>query len=306
MRYNWKGGEAMNVRHSLILSLSLLFFLLFPTIGVAEKGVNQAEGDGKPAEKNVVDTKKGSKKEESSGNSKPGISNNENAGINNNRPEMPKVDKEQKVVVPHKEKQSEPSNKLPAQANEKAKKVRLEKTDKRKNSNSNQPIHNKSESKKRSEVVIKSDNPEPSKKVPKEQLTVNMANKLDDSSKKSPTLSQFNNATVKANGDLPMENLPEQIPESESPEFFISQTKPSGSNVKGQSSDQKVSSKSIFDLIAGSLEDTQVNFLQPYVMRQHIYRDQWVNAPPAPPPENALFSNKYIKLYDTEKGANLK
>ncbi|NLP52864.1 hypothetical protein [Bacillus sp. RO1] len=275
----------MNVRHSLILSLSLLFLLLFPTIGDAEKGTHQSEGNGKPAEKNVVDSKRGSKKEETTGNTYAEIPNNENTRANYSNAELPKADKKPEVALPHKERQSEPSNKLHAQANKKAKKVRLEKTEKSKKSNSNQPVHNKSESKKPSEVVKK----EPSKKVRKEQLIVNMANKLDGRSNKSPTLSQVNNVTVKANGELPMEDLPEQFPESESPEFFISQTKPSGSNAKGQSSDQKVSSTSIFDLIAGSLEDIQVNFLQPYVMRQHIYRDQWVNAPPAPPPENALF-----------------
>lgn len=289
MRYNWKGGEAMNVRHSLILSLSLLFLLLFPTIGVAEKGANQAEGNGKPAEKTVIDSKEDSKKEETPGISKPENSNNENARVNNSKATMPKPDKKSEVVVPQKVKQAEPSNKLPAQANEKAKKVRLEKTDKSKKSNPNQPIHNKSESKKPSEVVKKNVGPEPIKKIRKEQLTDTSANELDDSLKESPKLSQVNTARVEANGDSPMKDLPEQFPESESPEFFITQTKPSGNNGKGHSSDQKVSSKSIFDLIAESLEEIQVNFLQPYVMRQHIYRDQWVNAPPAPPPENALF-----------------
>ncbi|WP_226681411.1 hypothetical protein [Sutcliffiella horikoshii] len=276
----------MNVRHSLILSLSLLFLLFFPTIGVAEKGAIQAEGNGKPAEKNVMDSQKDSKKEETTGNSKPGNSNNENARVNNSKAELPNADKKPEVVVPHKVKQSEPSNKLPAQANEKGKKVRLEKTEKIKKSNPNQPIHKESESKKPSEVVKKNVGPEPSKKVRKEQLP-----DTSDSVIKSPTLSEVDTAKVEANGDLPIEGLPEQkFPESESPEIFISQTKPSGSNAKGHSSDQKVSSKSIFDLIAGSLEEIQVNFLQPYVMRQHIYRNQWVNAPPAPPPENALFS----------------
>ncbi len=283
----------MNVRNSMILSLFFLCFLLFPNIGVAEKGANQAEGNGKSAEKNVVVSNNDPNKDIHAASRKAETTRYENANATHKRAEFQKIDKANKpeINVPQKESQPDPRNesskKLPAQASEKAKEARLEK---RKEANSNQPIHKMSESKKPSEVVEKTVSLELDKKVQKEQQKNNSAYKSDDISEESLKSSGINTATEMDNGSSPIEeNLPEHFPETEATEFYISQTKPSGSNAKGQSSDQKLSSKSLYDLMADSLEEIRVNFLQPYVMRQHIYRDQWVNAPPAPPPENALF-----------------
>lgn len=284
----------MNVRNSLIFSLAFLFLLLLPTIGFAEKGANEADGNGKPAEKNVVDLKKTSKIAEPKDNGKSVSSRNENDKVTTSKAESPKADhsKKPELVSPHNEKQPEPSKKLPDQANEKAKEARMMKTEKGKKSNPNRPIHKVSKPKESSETVMISGGFEPVEQVQIEQLQDKSANRSDNSSAEEPSKNQeINSVTIEDNDDIPLENLPEQFPEKESQELFISQTKPSGSNSKGHSSDQKVSSKSIVDLIANSLEEIRVNFLQPYVMRQHIYRDQWVNAPPAPPPENALFSN---------------
>ncbi|KMJ59410.1 hypothetical protein AB685_00530 [Bacillus sp. LL01] len=285
----------MNVRNSLIFSLTFLFLLLFPTIGLAEKGATQGGGNEKAAEKNVVVPKMDLNKDVHTGSRKAENTRNENASptYNRNESQQPEKGKKPEIHVPQKERQHdtrpESSKKLPAQANEKAKEARLAKAEKRQVSNPTQPIHKMSESKKPSEVVEKNVGLEPENKVQMEQLKDSSANRLDDSSEKSLKSSGVDTATVEDNGYIPLEDLPEHFPESESPDLFISQTKPSGSNAKGHSYDQKVSSKSIFDLIACSLEEIRVNFLQPYVMRQHIYRDQWVNAPPAPPPENALF-----------------
>ncbi|TYS57737.1 hypothetical protein FZC74_15015 [Sutcliffiella horikoshii] len=280
----------MNVRNSLIFSLAFLFLLLFPTIGFAEKGANQAEGNGKPAEKHVVDLKKTSKIAESKGNGKSVSSRNENAKVTTSKAESSKADhsKKPELVSPHNEKQPEPSKKLPDQANEKAKEARMMKTEKVKKSNPNRPIHKVSKPKSETVMIIRGF--EPIEQVQIEHLQDSSANRSVNSfAKESLKNQEINSVNIVANDDIPLENLPEQFPKKESQELFISQTKPSGSNLKGQSSDQKVSSKSIVDLIANSLEEIRVNFLQPYVMRQHIYRDQWVNAPPAPPPENALF-----------------
>lgn len=286
----------MNVRNSMILSLFFLCFLLFPDIGVAEKRVNQAEGNGKPAEKSMVVSKSDSKLDVNSVIDKPETASNDKVSTSDVGAQKSKKSQRPDIVVPQKERQPDPwpksSKKLPAQASEKAKEARLEKTEKRKEANSNKPIHKMSETKKPSDVVEKTVSLEPGKKVRKEQLKDNLANRSDDNSEESLESNEINSATEVDNGSSPLEeDYPEDFPETEAPEFSISQAKPSGSIAKGQSSDQKVSSKSIFDLLSNSLEEIRVNFLQPYVMRQHIYRNQWVNAPPAPPPESALFSN---------------
>lgn len=73
----------MNVCNSLIFTLTFLFLLLLPTIGFAEKGANQADGNGKPAEENVVDLNKTSKKVEPKDNGKSVSSRKENAKVTN-------------------------------------------------------------------------------------------------------------------------------------------------------------------------------------------------------------------------------
>lgn len=277
----------MNVCNSLIFTLTFLFLLLLPTIGFAEKGANQADGNGKPAEENVVDLNKTSKKVEPKDNGKSVSSRKENAKVTTSKADH---SKKPELVLPPKAKQPEPSKKLPDQANEKAKEARMMKTEKGKKSNPNRSIHKVSKPKESSETVLISGGFEPVEQVQIEQLQDKSANRSDKSSAEEPSkIQEINSVTIEDHDDIPLENLPEQFPKKESQELFISQTKPSGSNSKGHSSDQKVSSKSNVDLIANSLEELRVNFLQPYVMKQHIYRDQWVNAPPAPPPENALF-----------------
>lgn len=286
----------MNVRHMSILPLLFLLILLVPTMVNAEKGGNKSEENGKAAPKNVVIPEVNSAKNPAKG--KVESLPKENARVENQQ--ATKVQKPE-VPLPQKKKQpeqkSQTSKELPTQANKKANEAQLRKTEKkqekRKNPNPISPIHKEDESKKPSVLVKMEVNPTLESKIRDDQgQKISKSSSHDTKGNSYSNFERTDNASSVDRKNSPWEDLPVQFPRSEPTEFFISQNNSAGiSNAKGSSADSKVSSKSMIDLLTGSLEEIRMNFLQPYVMRQHIYRNQWVNAPPAPPPESALFSN---------------
>ncbi|MGO4886211.1 hypothetical protein ACJ2A9_00505 [Anaerobacillus sp. MEB173] len=58
-------------------------------------------------------------------------------------------------------------------------------------------------------------------------------------------------------------------------------------NVSTSSSKDKGHSQSMNGFFAGVIDITGLTFKESFVLRQYVYRSQWTNAPPSPPPKNA-------------------
>jgi hypothetical protein len=276
MRFIWKGGDAMNVRSILLLPLTFLIAFILPTMVFAEK----PETKGKPVEEVMVQ-KNMTNASGNSNNHKADEKRNVNASISE--------EKSQNIGNPNKPK-VEKNNQLPKQANEKAKEAQLN------------TVEKKQDKEKKTDPVVSNNKGSNTKKdsdknkQPKaEEKIVPVKKAVDTTIPETPkdahkeVISPVDNTKPEDNlEDEAKHDMPIPLHEKETPEVHISPVNPSGKNVGSSSADQKGSSKSMVDFMGGILEEIRVNFLEPFVMRQHVYRSQWVNAPPAPPPEIAL------------------
>ncbi len=83
------------------------------------------------------------------------------------------------------------------------------------------------------------------------------------------------------------QDLPAPLPTKKEWELHILQAPQSMKIHAGAANDYKGSSKTKLDFLPGETVRLGVRRKQPFVKRNHIFRNQWVNAPPTPPPKLA-------------------
>lgn len=265
----------MNVRRLWFLPLLFLFVLTLPDAAGAEKGGNPPEGKGKQApevatvpDRNVPQ--------------KPG-----KAGAPIQKVINPIAEEKRNVPTP--QAKSNAVKELPEQASEKAKEA-VQK----------EPVKQKIEV-----VPVPS---QPDKTVPVTPPEDEVRDKPSASTQKQPEIIHNDIAEEETGTDTPKEDVslpkgstvtrgeesstsnPVPIPPRKDWEPTILQVQQQQSQKKptGNTGDTKVPSKGSLDFLGMKPGEAVMVLIEPFVLKHFTFRSQWVNAPPAPPPENAL------------------
>lgn len=265
----------MNVRRFWFLPLLLLFVLTLPNVAGAEKGGNPPEGKGKQAPEVVTVP-------------------NRNVPQKPDKAEAP-IQKEinpiaeEKRNVPTPQAKSNAVKELPEQASEKAKEA-VQKD----------PV------KQKEEVVPVTSKPD--KTVPVTPPEVEGRDKPSASTQKQPEIIHnditeeetgtgtsrndlsFSEGSTVTKGEESSTGNPVPLPPRKDWEPTILQVQQQQSQKKptGNTGDTKVPSKGSLDFLGINPGEAVMVLIEPFVSKHLTFRSQWVNAPPAPPPESPL------------------
>ncbi|MGD6833446.1 hypothetical protein ACQCT5_14835 [Sutcliffiella halmapala] len=267
----------MNVRRLWFLPLLLLFVLTLPNVAGAEKGGNPPKGKGEQApEVATVPDRNVPQKPDKAG-----------------APIQKEINPiaEEKRNVPTPQAKSNAVKELPEQASEKAKEA-VQK----------EPVKQKVEV-----VPVPS---KPDKTVPVTPPKVEVRDKTSastqkqseiihndsieeetgtDTSRKDLSLSDGYGSTVTKVEESSSDN-PVPFPPRKDWEPTILQVQQQQSQKKptGNTGDTKVPSKGSLDFLGMNPVEAVMVLIEPFVSKHLTFRSQWVNAPPAPPPESPL------------------
>ncbi|MFE7063994.1 hypothetical protein ACFVAD_17830 [Sutcliffiella sp. NPDC057660] len=265
----------MNVRRVWFLPLLFLFVLTLPDAVGAEKGGNPPEGKGKQASE-VVTVPNG------------------NVPQKPDKAEAP-IQKEFNPIaeenrnVPTPQAKSNAVKELPKQASEKAEEA-VQK----------EPVKQKIEV-----VPVPS---QPDKTVPVTPPEDEVRDKPSSSTQKQPEIIHNNNSEEKTGSNTSKKDVslsegssasvseesststPVPLPTRKDWEPTILQVQQQQSQKKptGNTGDTKVPSKGSLDFLGINPGEAVMVLIEPFVSNHLTFRSQWVNAPPAPPPEKTL------------------
>lgn len=265
----------MNVRRLWFLPLLLLFVLTLPNVAGAEKGGNPPEGKGKQAPEVVTVPNRNVTQ-------KP-----DKAGAPIQKEINPIAEENRNVPTP--QAKSNAVKELPEQASEKAKEA-VQK----------EPVKQKIE-----QVPVPS---KTGKTVPVTPQKVEVQDKPSASTQKQPEIIHNNNSEEKTGSDTSRKDVslvegssasvskesststPVPLPPRKDWEPTILQVQQQQSQKKptGNTGDTKVPSKGSLDFLGINPSEAVMVLIEPFVSKHLTFRSQWVNAPPAPPPESPL------------------
>ncbi|USK36673.1 hypothetical protein LIT25_26415 (plasmid) [Bacillus sp. F19] len=281
----------MYVRIVVFLPLLFLLAVFMPSMAFAENGVNQTEVNGKDVQKANVQKVDVQKADVQKANVQQSTKIND---ISDKAKEQSSNVNKSKNVNASVKNQGKP-NDLPDQANDKAKEAvhkvvqnqeKEKKPDpspqKRKGTDS---LSQKGEkTKKRNLLPIK----EPVSDRNKEPHYVEEVYSNNESNSNTEKVESTISNNVSKEVESSKEELPIPLPNKKVWELHIFQVQQSIKTPFGLSNDYKGSNKIKMDFLNDYTGQLGVRFKEPFVLRQHVYRNQWVNAPPAPPPKFAL------------------
>ncbi|WP_417899268.1 hypothetical protein ABN702_02545 [Bacillus haimaensis] len=265
----------MNVRILWFLPLLFLFVLTLPDAADAEKGGNPPEGKGKqtPVEVTVP---------------------NGNVPQKPDRTETP-VRKEinpiakEKRSVPTQHEKSNVVKELPEQASETANAAVQKESAKQKVEKVPVPSESDQAVPVTAQKVEVLDKPSAStQKQPEIIHNKSTAEEADtDTSNKGVTLSEETSVSI---SEEPSKSIPAPLPPRKDREPTILQVQQQQSQKKpsGNTGDTKVPSKGSLDFLGMNPGEAVMVLIEPFVSKHLTFRSQWVNAPPAPPPESPL------------------
>ncbi|RSL29717.1 hypothetical protein D7Z54_29760 [Salibacterium salarium] len=270
----------MNVHLAVCLPLLFLLAVLMPSMAFAEKGPAQSGVKDKVVQK--VDDKQSIEINDSSDQANE-QSTNENKSKNSN------TSVENKGNVKD----------LPDQANDKAKEKVKEAVHKGHQNRDKEikpdpPLQQQKEKDSRQKDKKAEDgNLSPKKEpVPKQEKTPDSDKEVDSSKDHSTDTekaeSTISNKVSKEEEDSPKHKGPIPLPKKKESVLYILQAQQSIKTPVGSSNDNNGSNHTKMDYLNGYTSHLGVRFTDPFVIRQPIFRNQWVNAPPTPPPKFAL------------------
>ncbi|MGM0838190.1 MAG: hypothetical protein ACQEV7_18785 [Bacillota bacterium] len=265
----------MNVGRLWFLPLLLLFVLTLPDVAAAEKGGNPPEGKGKQAPDEVI-VPKGNVPQKS-----------DKARVPVQK-EINPIAKENRNVPTPQEK-SNAVKELPEQASEKAKEAVQKEPAKQKVEQVPDPSKPDQTVPVTPQEVEVRDKPNASTLKQLEIIHNNIPEEKagSDTSRKDVYLAEGSSASVREESS---KSTPVPLPPRKDWEPTILQVQQQQSQKKptGNTGDTKVPSKGSLDFLGINPGEAVMVLIEPFVSKHLTFRSQWVNAPPAPPPESPL------------------
>ncbi|MCA1319945.1 hypothetical protein LC085_08455 [Bacillus tianshenii] len=265
----------MNVRRLWFLPLLFLFVLTLPDAAGAEKGGTPPEGKGKqtPVEVTVP---------------KGNVPQKPDRAETPVQKEINPVAKEKRNVPTQQEKSNEVKE-LPEQASETAKEAVQKEPAKQKVDKVPVPSQSDQTVPVTAHKVEELDQPSASAHKQPEIIHNNSTTEETDTdtSNKDGSLSEESSVSI---SEEPGKSIPAPLPPRKDWEPTMLQVQQLQSQKKpsGNTGETKVPSKGSLDFLGMNPGEAVMILVEPFVSKHLTFRSQWVNAPPAPPPENTL------------------
>ncbi|SDH84914.1 hypothetical protein [Alteribacillus bidgolensis] len=277
----------MNVRITVFLPLLFLLAVSLPAQAIAEKGGNPSREKGNVVQQDQVPeavhtkaNKDNAKKQSAQTNKNQNADTSiENKGksrdvSDDTKHQSTKENNSQKGSTSVEKKRK--SKGLPDQANEKAKEA----------------VHKKVQHKEKETKSDRSPQKQKGKEKQKEPVSAqdtapHSREKVQTNNKRQFEKSNVEPASEPNASERPQQDLPSPLPAKKEWELHILQAQQSMKIHVGSANDYKGGSKTKLDFLYGETVRLGVRWKQPFVKRHHIFRNQWVNAPPTPPPKLA-------------------
>ncbi|SDH67175.1 hypothetical protein SAMN05192534_10919 [Alteribacillus persepolensis] len=288
----------MNVRTAVLLPVLMLFALFVTEPVLAEKGGGGPEQKGKPVQQKQVPPSGQQAKNDNVKGPPAHAKNEQPASASGDKKGKPKEMPAEKAANPpqhagkekHRQssrKQEKPPKKLPEEANEKAKEA-VHKTNR--NSKSQKPKKSQaSRNVSRQEETAQKDTEQAAKRADKKSEGQRKKPRSDQGApvkKQEKNDSKVSKDTSEEEENT-KEEFPAPLPVQQKGELPFLKNQQSVKIPAGASHDNSGSYKTKMEVLLGEVKHLRVLLMNPFVERHCMFRNQWVNAPPTPPPQTA-------------------